>query len=366
MAKDYYEILGVEKGASKEDIKRSYKKLAKQFHPDINKDPDATKRFKEISEAASVLGDDQKRAQYDQYGTTYDQSAGHGFDFGDFGFSGGFGDINIDDIFESFFGGSFGRSRRSHRSSRGSDLQYNLNIELEDAAFGAEKEISFNRNATCDKCKGTGAESDSDIITCDVCNGSGTEKIVKRTPFGMFQTTSSCSKCRGSGKSIKNKCSTCDGLGYKNELTKITIQIPPGSKDGTNLRLSGKGEAGMNGGTSGDLYVVLNVKEHDIFERHGDDIFIETKINFTTAALGGEIEVPTLEGKASLKIPSGSQPGTTFRMKGKGITHLRGFGKGDQMIKINIEVPTKLSKRQKELLEEFDKSYKKKKGFFSH
>jgi len=368
MAKDYYEILGVDRNASKEEIKKAYKKLAKKYHPDVNGNDDESHKFKEISEAASVLGDDQKRAQYDQYGTTYEDNAGHGFDFRDFGFNGGGGfDFDIDDIFNSFFGGggSFGGSRRgrANRSIRGSDLQYNMEIDLEDAAFGAEKEITIPRTATCDKCDGKGAESDSDIETCSNCNGSGTQKQARRTPFGVFQTQTTCNVCNGSGKNIIKKCSKCNGHGYISENTKLKVTIPKGAREGTNLRLSGKGDAGKNNGPSGDLYIVLHFKEHEQFERHADDIFSTIPIKFTTAALGGEIKIPTLQGKADLKIPHGTQSETVFRLRGKGIPHLRGFGSGDQLVKVTIEVPEKLSKKQKELLKEFDKGYKKKKIF---
>lgn len=368
MSKDYYEILGLEKGASKEEVKKAYKRLAKKYHPDISKEPDAAQKFKEVSEAASVLGDEQKRQQYDQFGKTYNESTGHGFDFGDFGFGrGGFEGFDLNDIFDSIFGGGgspFGNSRRSQRSRRGADLQYNLEVSLEDVAFGAEKEIKFKRNVTCSKCNGTGADKESDVINCSTCNGTGVQTVLRQTPFGRIQTQSTCHNCGGRGKEIKNKCSKCNGSGIEEEETKLKVDIPPGSQDGTNLRLSGKGEAGEKGGSQGDLYLVINVAQHDTFDRRGDDIYLDTKIKFTTAALGGDIEIPTLDGKANLKIPSGTQTDTVFRMRNKGIPHLRGFGKGDQMIRVIVDVPTKLTKKQKELLEEFDKGQKKK-GFFS-
>jgi molecular chaperone DnaJ len=367
--KDYYKVLGLEKNASQEEIRKAYKTLAKKFHPDVNKESDATKKFKEINEAASILGDEEKRKQYDQYGTTYDQFTGHGFDYSDFGFGGGneYSEFDLNDLFESFFGGGFSSSQRRGRSSRnqrGSDLQYDMEINLEDAAFGAEKEIVIPRTVQCEACEGSGAKDGSSVQNCPTCKGSGVEKQVKRTPFGLFQTQTTCSECGGKGKIVKEKCTECSGKGYLNEKTKLSIKIPQGAQTGTNLRLSGKGEAGRNSGSSGDLYIVLHIKKHDKFDRQDDDIFVDANIPFTIAALGGEIEVPTLEGKATLKIPPGTQPGTIFRMKGKGIPHLRGFGVGDEMVKIIIEIPTKLTPKQKELLEQFDATIGKKKGFF--
>ncbi|MBW2991874.1 molecular chaperone DnaJ [Candidatus Woesearchaeota archaeon] len=359
--KDYYEILGVSKDATKEEIKKAYKRLAKQYHPDINKEEGAAEKFKEINEAVSVLADDEKRANYDRFGTA-DVSGGFGgadfsgFDFSDF-FSSGF-----DDLFESFFGG--GRRRRGG-PSRGSDLRYDLEISLEDCAFGAEKHIVIPRMARCDRCEGSGAQSSSDVKTCDLCHGSGVERRVQRTPFGLFQQTTTCSKCRGEGKTVKNPCPVCDGEGRIQKNTKIEIEIPKGADEGTKLRVRGEGEAGEKGGPSGDLYVVLHVKEHDIFERDGNDISVEIPISFSQACLGTEIQVPTLEGKAKLKIPAGTATDTVFRMKGKGIPSLRSYGTGSENVKVVVQVPKKLTKKQKELLKEFDKlGGKKKFGLF--
>ena len=305
--KDYYKILGVGKNATKDEIKTAYKKLAKQYHPDLNKSPDASEKFKEINEAAAVLGDDQKRAQYNQFGTAGEQFQGFsGFDFSDFMSDiGGMG-FDFDSIFENFFGGG-GRARRRQR---GSDLRYDLEIELEDAAFGAAKTISVLKDEECHKCKGTGAESPDEIITCDECRGRGVSTRTQRTPFGLFSTTTTCRKCKGQGKYIKRECHECSGRGIVEKTRKIEIKIPAGAVDGTNLRIQGEGEAGGRGVQSGDLYVVVHVNPHKIFKRHGNDIYLKIPVSFPTAALGGEIEVPTLKGKADLKIPAGTQSGT--------------------------------------------------------
>lgn len=360
MAKDYYEILGVSRDASKEEIKKAYKKLAKKYHPDLNKDnPEAADKFKEINEAASVLGDDQKRQQYDQFGSAGEQFSGEGgfggFDFSDFMSGGSF---DFGDIFDQVFGG--GRRRQRAGPRRGSDLRYDLEIELEDAVFGAKKEIIVPRLETCTKCRGSGAENESDIETCSQCKGTGRMTQTRRTPFGIFQSTTVCNKCRGQGKYIKNECSMCDGTGLVKKTRKIEIEIPPGADDGNQLRVSGEGEAGPKGGPQGDLYVFIHVKPHKIFERRDDDLFLEMPVSFATAALGGEIEVPTIDGKAKLKIPAGTQPGTVFRMKSKGVPSLRGYGRGSQNIQVNVQVPKKLSSKQKKLIREFDKGLEKK------
>ncbi|MBI1935392.1 molecular chaperone DnaJ [Candidatus Woesearchaeota archaeon] len=365
--KDYYKILGVGKNASKEEIKSAYKKLAKQYHPDLNKSPDAAEKFKEINEAAAVLGDDSKRSQYDQFGAAGPQFQGggfSGFDFSDFmSESGGFG-FDFDSIFENFFGGGGRGSGRARRRQRGSDLRYDMEIELEDAAFGATKTISIPRMEECEKCQGTGAESKSDVVTCDECGGRGVSTRTQRTPFGMFQTTTTCRKCRGQGKYIKNECPECDGRGAVQRTRKIEVKIPAGAVDGTNLRIQGGGEAGERETSSGDLYIVIHVKPHEIFERHGNDIYIKAHVPFAAAALGGEIEVPTLKGKASLKIPEGTQSNTVFRMRHQGIPDLHSHHVGDENVEVIISVPEKLTKKQKKLLEDFEKENKEKKGMF--
>ncbi|PIN86063.1 molecular chaperone DnaJ [Candidatus Woesearchaeota archaeon CG10_big_fil_rev_8_21_14_0_10_44_13] len=369
MSKDYYKTLGVEKGASKDDIKKAYKRLAKKYHPDLNKEPDAEKRFKEINEAASVLADDQKRQQYDQFGTAdfagYQGGAG-GFDFSEFmNQSGDFG-FDFESIFDSFFGGNAfgggGRGRGSRRGSRrGSDLIYEIEITLEEAAFGAEKHITIPKMDHCDECNGTGSAG-SGTTTCDECNGTGMVRQTRRTPFGIFATASPCRKCRGEGTIIKNPCRECRGTGIVEKTKRIKVDIPAGVSDGLRLRMPGEGEAGEKAGPLGDLYVSIHVKQHNIFKREGDDIYTEIPISFAQAALGDEIEVPTLEGKANMKIPAGTQTNTIFRMKGRGIPNIRGHGKGDEKIRAIVDVPTRLTKKQKELLEEFDRDLGKKKG----
>lgn len=367
--KDYYKILGVEKSATKEEIKKAYKKLAKKYHPDLNKEnPESVEKFKEINEAAAVLGDDEKRGQYDQFGSTYEQfSGGKGFDFSDFGFdAGGFsgGMFDFGDIFDQLFGAGFGGGRRARRTSRrGSDLRYDIEVTLEEAAEGVEKHITIPRLSKCDECNGSGAKSDSDIVDCPDCGGSGAVRKTQRTPFGMFSTTTTCRKCHGQGKYIKEECPVCDATGVVKETRKLEINIPEGAEEGTNLRVRGEGEAGQKGAESGDLFIIIHVKDHDVFERQGDDIFVDVTIPFATAALGGEIQVPTLKGNAKLKIPSGTQSETVFKMRNLGIPYLHGSGKGDELVKVDIGVPKKLTSQQKRLLQEFDE-LSKKRGIF--
>tara|TARA_Y100000310_G_C20634404_1_gene790410 strand:+ start:179 stop:1258 length:1080 start_codon:yes stop_codon:yes gene_type:complete len=358
LSKDYYEILGVSKDASREDIKKAYKKLAKKYHPDLNKEGGAAEKFKEVSEAAAVLGDDTKRQQYDQYGEAGAEAGGFGgFDYSDFTSSdAGF---NFDDIFESFFGGS----RKRRRRQRGSDLRYDLDIELEEAADGVTKTITVPRLETCENCDGSGAESEDDIETCDDCGGRGQVQRSQRTPFGLFQTTATCRKCNGEGRQITKNCSKCSGDGVVKETRKIDVKIPEGADNGTHLRIGGGGESVKNG-ESGDLYIVLRVKDHKMFDREGDDLNIRIPIPFTIAAMGDEIEVPTLEGKASLKIPAGTQSNTIFRMRGKGMPNINGRGNGDQNVEIVVEVPKKLNKKQKDILKQFSKESGKKKKLF--
>jgi len=365
MAKDYYETLGVGRDASKEEIKKAYKKLAKKYHPDLNKEADASDRFKEINEAAAVLGDDKRREQYDRFGTTAEQFNGfQGFDFGNFGF----GNFDFDDLFDSFFGGNpfFGGQRRGR--SRGRDLQVGVEITLQDAARGVKKTITVPRLEACDKCGGTGANSPSDIVTCNQCHGTGHVKRTARTPFGIFQTSSVCGSCSGTGKFVEKKCTKCDGAGRIEKERRIEVDIPAGIDSGSHLRITGEGEAGRNN-QSGDLYVEIHIKEHDIFERRGQDIFMEVPISYPQAVFGDEIEVPTLEGKARMNIPSGTQTNTLFRLKGKGIKRLRSFGTGDQFVRVVVRTPEKLNRKQKELLMEYARASKQdishQKGFFS-
>lgn len=356
MAKDYYKVLGVDKNASRDEIKKAYKRLAKKYHPDLNKDEGSTEKFKEINEAAAVLGDDQKRQHYDQFGTAdFAQGGpGGGFDFSGFDFGGG----DFGDLFESLFGGSpFGGGFRSRRRGprRGADLRYDIEVELEDAVNGAEKHITIPRYETCKKCHGSGAESDSDIISCAECNGTGVTTRTQRTPFGMFQTQSTCRRCHGEGKVIENPCTECHGSGRVEQERKITVEVPAGVESGTTLRLTGQGEAGEKGARTGDLYVVVHVKPHKIFDRKGNDLFVEVPISFVTATLGDSIKVPTIGGTAKLKIPAGTQSNTLFKMRDKGVPYIRGDAKGDQFVKVVVHTPEKLNNKQQSALKVFAK-----------
>lgn len=366
MSKDYYQTLGVDRNASKDEIKKAYKRLAKKYHPDLNKDSGASDKFKEINEAAAVLGDDKRRAQYDRFGTEANQFNGfQGFDFSDFS---GFG--SFDDIFDSFFGGNpFFGGRRERSERRGSDLKYNMEITLEEAAAGVKRQVIIPRMEICKRCNGTGADSESDIVTCESCHGTGYVKRTARTPFGMFSTTSPCSVCHGEGRMIKKRCSACRGTGRTEKQRKIEVTIPAGVESGSTLRLANEGEAGENGASPGDLYIQIHVAEHDTFDRKGNDLYTELPISFVQAVIGDEIEVPTLDGKAKMSIPQGTQTNTVFRLKGKGISKLHGFGQGDEYVTVVVQTPTKLSRRQKELLMEFARQSKEHvsphKGFFS-
>lgn len=355
--KDYYDTLGINKDASKDEVKKAYKKLAMKYHPDRapeEKKKEYEEKFKVINEAASVLGDEQKRAQYDQFGTAepgFDSSSFNGFDFSNFSTSDG--DFDFEDIFDTFFGGGRGRSRRGG-ARKGSDLLYNLEISLEEAAFGAQKTLSIPRYETCHKCDGSGAKSHNSVKACETCHGTGMFRRTQRTPFGIFQSSSPCNKCHGTGKVITEYCEECEGEGRVRKTRNLDISIPKGALDGTRLRVSDEGEAGERGAPSGDLYVQIKVKKHPIFEREENDIYLEIPISFKQACLGDEVDVPTLRGRISMKIPSGTPSNTVFRIRGKGIPHLRGFSTGDEFVKVVVETPTKLTKRQKELLTEFD------------
>jgi molecular chaperone DnaJ len=352
--KDYYKILGVDKNATKEEIKTAYKRLAKQYHPDVNKDPNATEKFKEISEAASVLGDDAKRQQYDQFGSDFERKYHQDFsrDFS------GFDDMDFGDVFEMFFGGGFSSGRQ--RRSRGRDMRYDMEISLEEAATGIKKSIHVEKPEICEDCDGRGGD---DYEECNECNGQGVKKITQRTPFGIFASTVTCKKCQGHGEMIKNTCDTCKGRGVVNNRKTLEVNIPAGVDSGAQLRLKEEGEAVKNG-TIGDLYVFINVKSHKYFNREGDDILLDVPVSVTQVMLGDEIEIPTLEGKAMLKIPKGTQPETILRMKGKGIPHLNHHGVGDELITVKVEIPERLTKRQEDLMKEFDKESGKRKNIF--
>ena len=360
MTKDYYKILGVSRSASTDEIKKAYKQLAKKCHPDMNKnDPKAEQRFKEINEAASVLSNDKKREQFDQFGTTdFSGAGGPGFDYSQFA-GGGF---DFGDIFDSFFGGQ-GR-RRGPR--QGNDLETDMTVSLEEAANGTARTVSLKRLAVCKDCRGLGSRDPASRMACLDCQGAGVVRTVRRTPFGMFQTQSTCRACQGEGSTIKDPCNSCDGEGRVVTNHSIEVRIPPGVDEGMRLRVGGEGEAGEKGASPGDLFVEIHIQHHPYFVRDGDNLEVELPISFATAALGGELGVPTLHGKKSIKINAGTQPGTVFSLHHEGMPRLNSSGIGDLLVRVTIEVPAKLSKRQTELIQEFEKGVPppKKKGWF--
>ncbi|RKD34745.1 molecular chaperone DnaJ [Thermohalobacter berrensis] len=369
--RDYYEVLGVDRNASQQDIKRAYRKLAKKYHPDLNpNNKEAEQKFKEIKEAYEVLSDSDKRARYDQFGHAgVDEDAAGGFGgFGGFGHgAGGFGDI-FDDIFD-MFGGGFSSRKRNTGPKKGANLKITLDIKFEEAAFGTEKEIKVKRTEDCTVCNGTGAKPGSNKSTCSQCNGTGEVRYAQRTPFGQFVNVRTCDKCHGTGEVIEEPCSKCGGTGKEKRIKKITLKVPAGVDTGSVIPLRGEGEPGERGGPRGDLYVYINVLPHKYFKRDGYDIYYEMPISFVQAALGAEVEVPTVDGKVKYKIPEGTQPDTVFRLKNKGISYLGGNGKGDQYVKLKIQVPQKLNEEQKQILKKFaevsgEKINETKKGFF--
>lgn len=348
--RDYYEVLGLAKGASEADIKKAYRTLAKKYHPDMNKDADAEGRFKEINEAYEVLSDPQKKASYDQFGHAGMEGAGFG---GAGGFSGGgFDDLN--DIFGSFFGGGggfggFGGQSQARRNGlrKGQDRFMQMKVEFMDAIFGKTETINLGVDEQCSECLGTGAHSKDDVTVCPTCGGSGSVVTQQRTPFGVFQSQSVCPTCNGTGKSIKRKCSKCGGKGYEHKRVSVDVKIPAGIQSGQQLRVQGKGERGENGGPNGDLYIEVLVKKHEFFTREGKNISISIPISSVDATLGCQIDVPTVYGDVELTIPAGTQTGTKFRLKDKGVKDAR--GSGDQYVIVDIEVNKKLSKEEKEL-----------------
>ncbi len=361
MAKDYYKILGVEKGASKEDIKKAYKKLAKQYHPDISKEADAETKFKEINEAAGILLDDEKKQRYDTYGSAdgpqgFGGGSSQGFDPRDFG-------INIDDIFEQFgFGGFGGGSTRgrSQRQKRDTSLYSEVEITLDDVYFGVEKEIKINREVKCEDCSGKGAKNSSDISTCSQCNGQGYVLETKRSFLGMIKSQSICPTCNGSGEEIKKPCSSCNGLGSQNEKDNIKIKIPKGVDSGVTLRVSGKGNYSREDKSYGDLYVKVYVQKSRDYDVDGADLYKTLDINFVQATLGDSVDFKHFDKTLSVKIPEGTQPSTILRLKGKGLPQLNYEGNGDLYIKINVEIPTKTTKEQKNILHDYAKTLKDK------
>lgn len=348
--RDYYEVLGVSKDAPPEEIKKAYRKMARQYHPDVNKAPDAESKFKEAKEAFDVLSDDQKKATYDQFGHV-DPNQGMGGGAGGFNGAdfGGFGDI-----FDMFFGGGGGGSRRNPNApQRGNDLQYTLTVEFKEAVFGKDMEINIPRTEACGRCHGSGAKPGTHPETCSVCKGTGQQEVIQNTAFGRIVNRRVCSNCNGQGQIIKEKCSECHGTGQVKKKRKITFSIPAGMNDGERLRISGEGEAGSKGGPPGDLFIVVRVKQHEFFERDGDDIYCEVPITFAQAALGDEIEIPTLKERVKISVPSGTQTGTQFRLKGKGVPRLRGYGQGDQHVTVVVVTPTNLNEEQKLLMQDF-------------
>ena len=370
--RDYYEVLGVQKGASEEEIKKAYKKMARKYHPDLNPgDKDAEEKFKEVNEAYEVLSDSEKKARYDQFGFAGvdpnfgagggGYGGGAGFDFGDLG-----------DIFGSFFGGGFGggQTRRNPNApQRGESIRMNLTISFEEAAFGCEKELELDRYESCETCHGSGAAPGTSPETCPDCGGSGVVQTRRQTPMGVFASTAPCSRCGGRGKIIKEPCKDCRGSGMVRRRRKIQASVPAGIDNGQTISIRGQGHAGKNGGPAGDLLVTITVRPHELFRREGTSVLCEAPITFAQAVLGAELEIPTIDGKVKYDIPEGTQSGTTFRLKGKGIPALNGRGRGDQYVTVYIETPRNLNREQKEALKKFaeavgENNYEERKSFF--
>ena len=367
--RDYYEVLGISKGASEDEIKKAYKKMARKYHPDLNPgDKAAEESFKEVNEAYEVLSDPNKKARYDQYGHAgVDPNFGAGggfdgsFDFGDLG-----------DIFGSFFGGGFGgggRRTNPNAPQRGESIRMSLAISFEEAAFGCEKEITVERSEQCPTCKGNGCAAGTTPEVCPTCHGTGNVQVRRQTPMGVFASTSPCSKCGGTGKIIHQPCPDCHGQGRVRKRRAIKVNIPAGIDDGQTISLRGQGHAGKNGGPNGDLLITIMVQPHEIFRREGTSVFCEAPITFAQAVLGGTLEIPTIDGKVKYDIPEGTQTGSVFRLRGKGIPSLNGRGRGDQYVTVNIETPKNLNKEQKEALKKFSEllgegNYEKRKSFF--
>lgn len=361
--RDYYEVLGVSKGASDDELKKAYRKVAKKYHPDLNPgNKEAEEKFKEVNEAYAVLSDSEKRSRYDQFG-----HAGVDPNFGAGG--GGFNGAGFDfgDIFSDIFGGfgGFGGGARRNGPKRGADVRQVVEISFEEAAFGCKKKINITKQEKCDTCNGSGAAHGTTAETCQRCHGTGQIQTQQRTMLGYMTNVSTCPECNGTGKVIKSPCKDCRGTGKVRKNKTIEIDIPAGIDDGQTMQLSGQGEAGDRGGPNGDLLVTIRIKRHEVFKRQDNDVYISMPITIVQATLGATLKVPTIDGAVEYEIPEGTQPGTRFRLRGKGIPFLRGRGRGDQYVTVDVEIPKNLSARQKELLKEFedDKFYKKKKSF---
>ena len=353
--RDYYEVLGVSKGASEDEIKKAYKKMARKYHPDLNPgDKSAEEKFKEVNEAYEVLSDADKRARYDQYGHAgVDPNFGAG-GFGG-GFDGGFDFSDLGDIFGSFFGGGFGGGRRTNPNApqRGESIRMAVTISFEEAAFGCEKEVTVERYEACDTCHGSGCAPGTSPEVCPDCHGTGTVQVRRQTPMGVFATSSPCPKCGGKGRIIHQPCKDCRGSGMMRKKKTIQASIPAGIDNGQTISVRGQGNAGKNGGPAGDLLITITVRPHELFRREGTSVLCEAPITFTQAVLGAELEIPTIDGKVKYTLPEGTQSGTTFRLKGKGIPSINGRGRGDQYVTVYIETPRNLNKEQKEALKKF-------------
>ncbi len=347
--RDYYEILGVPRSASQSDLKQAFRNLARKYHPDVSQDPDAEEKFKEINEAYAVLSDEQKRAAYDRFGHAGLNGMGGAPDFSD---------IDLSDILEEIFGGfGFGGFRRASQRTRniprrGEDLQLTLNLTFEEAVFGVEKEVTFSRDEICSRCRGTRAEPGTSPVRCATCRGTGEIRQARQSIFGSMVQVTTCPACRGSGETIATPCRACNGRGLERKRVRKVVAIPAGVDSGNQIRLAGEGQPGINGGPKGNLYLLLRVKPHKYFRRRGNDILLDLNINIAQAALGAEVEVPTVDGPEKLVIPAGTQPGKVLTMRGKGVPYLRGNGRGDQLVLVNVEIPKRLTHEQKKLFEQ--------------
>lgn len=367
--RDYYEVLGIAKGASEDEIKKAYKKMARKYHPDLNPgDKEAEEKFKEVNEAYEVLSDPNKKARYDQYGHA---GVDPNFGAGGAGFDGGFDFGDLGDIFGSFFGGGFGGGRRSNPNApqRGESIRMSLAISFEEAAFGCEKAVTVDRMEQCDTCHGNGCAPGATPEVCPDCHGTGSVQVRRQTPMGVFATSSPCTRCGGKGKIIHQPCKDCHGTGAVRKRKTIQATIPAGIDNGQTISIRGQGHAGVNGGPAGDLLITITVRPHELFRREGTSVLCEAPITFAQAVLGADLEIPTIDGKVKYTLPEGTQSGTTFRLKGKGIPSINGRGRGDQYVTVYIETPRNLNKEQKEALKKFaesvgDNNYEERKKFF--